>query len=159
MRAPEAPDCEPYAQLRMSERAKGLGGPISRAEAFAKFAELLDHWKLRGFGRWIVADKRTDQPLGLVGLMHSDDWPEPEIAWAVFENGEGKGIAYEAALATRNYAYNSLGWKRVISLIMPDNVRSIALARRLGAVFEDYFQHESLGQMEIWRHLSPEELA
>ena len=41
---------------------------------------------------------------------------------------------YEAAVAARRYAYDTLGWTRPVSYIHPDNARSIALAERLGCV-------------------------
>lgn len=156
LRAPAMGDFEAYAEFRGSDRAKFVGGPYSRAQAFDQLAELIGHWALRGYGRWMVADKRTDQPLGVVGLFYPDDWPEPEIAWSVFEAGEGKGIAYEAAIASRAYAYDTLGWTTAISCIDTANARSVALGQRLGAVYEGDFDHPTLGAMNIWRHPAPE---
>ncbi len=80
LRAPRASDYEPFVAFRMSERALGVGGPYTRTEAFDQFGELFGHWVVRGFGRWLVADRQTDEALGVVGLMHPPDWPEPEIA-------------------------------------------------------------------------------
>jgi len=152
MRAPQLSDFEDYAEFCSSDRAKGVGGPYNRGQAFDRLCEVAGHWLLRGYGRWLVADIATDQPLGIVGLMYPEDWPEAEIAWTVFESGEGKGIAYEAALATRRYAYDVLGWKTVISCTMTDNPRSIALAQRMGAVQEPSYQHPRLGELHVWRH-------
>lgn len=159
LRAPRLSDLDLYAAFRGSERARVLGGPYSRADSFVQLASLIGHWGLRGFGRWMVADRQTDEPLGVVGLYHPEDWPEPEIAWSVFASAEGKGVAHEAALAARDYAYRILGWTRVVSLIVPGNVRSVALARRLGAVVEGQHRHATLGTQDIWRHAGPEALA
>ncbi|MEJ6404005.1 GNAT family N-acetyltransferase [Yoonia sp. 2307UL14-13] len=159
MRAPRWDDFEAYAAFRGSDRAKLLGGPFTRAQAFNQLAEIIGHWTLRGYGRWMVADHKTDEPLGIVGLYYPEDWPEPEIAWSVFENAEGRGVAYEAALAARDYAYNTLGWTTAISLIEPANERSVALGRRMGCTDGETYQHETLGLMHIWRHPSPEDLA
>lgn len=152
LRAPYASDFEAFSEFRMSERASSVGGPYTRAEAYAQFGELFGHWVLRGFGRWIVADRETDEPLGLVGLWFPEGWPEPEIAWSVFKGGEGKGIAFEAAIAAREHAFSILGWTTAISLIVDDNPRSYALARRLGANFEAPYEHPILGSMQVWRH-------
>ena len=159
LRAPLASDFEPFVAFRMSERASAVGGPFTRSEAYGQFGELFGHWVLHGFGRWIVADRVSDEPLGVVGLWFPEDWPEPEIAWSVFEGGEGKGIAFEASFAAREFAYSALGWTTAISLIVEDNLRSFALARRLGAEFEAPFQHPVLGSMQIWRHPGPDNLA
>jgi ribosomal-protein-alanine N-acetyltransferase len=156
LRSPLASDFEPFAAFRMSDRASGVGGPFTRSEAYVQFGELFGHWILRGYGRWVVADVKSNEPLGVVGLWYPEGWPEPEIAWSVFEQGEGKGIAFEASLAAREFAYSKLGWRTAISLILEDNPRSFALARRLGAEFEAPFQHPKLGSMQIWRHPGPE---
>ena len=158
LRCAELRDFEAYAAFRMDPvRTQGVGGPCSRAAAFDKLGEIIGHWHLRGFGRWIVADKTTDRALGVVGLFHPDDWPEREIAWSVFAEGEGKGIAYEAALASRKYAYEKLGWTTAVSMVTKGNDRSAALALRMGAVLECDYQHPDIGVMEQYRHLSPED--
>lgn len=152
MRAPRASDYKPFVEFRMSERAQGVGGPFTRSEAYGQFGELFGHWILHGFGRWVVADRMSNEPLGVVGLWYPEGWPEPEVAWSVFANGEGKGIAFEASLAARDFAYSTLGWTTAISLIMEGNTRSFTLAERLNATFERTFQHPTLGAMQIWRH-------
>ncbi len=153
LRAPVMADFETYAAFRMSDRAAPLGALSSRAEAFDILCAVTGHWQLRGFGRWIVADRASDAPLGLVGLFQPMSWPEPEIGWQVFNGAEGKGYAAEAAIASRHYAYEVLGWHRIVSLILPSNARSLALARRLGAEHEADFEHETFGSMQVWRHL------
>jgi RimJ/RimL family protein N-acetyltransferase len=159
LRAPRATDFDAYAAFRGSERARILGGPYSRSEAFEQMAALVGHWHLRGFGRWMVADLGTDTPLGVVGLFHPEDWPEPEIAWSVFDAAEGRGIAHEAAVAARTYAFDTLGWSTAVSLVAPANGRSAALARRLGAWRDGHFLHPRHGVLDIWRHAASAEAA
>jgi RimJ/RimL family protein N-acetyltransferase len=155
LRCPQMSDFDAYADFRMGPRANFVGGAKTRDECFIKFGEIIGHWHLRGFGRWLVADRTTDAPLGIVGLYHPEDWPEREIAWSLFDAGLGRGVAYEASLAAREYAYTALGWTTAASLIVADNTRSIALAKRLGATFEKTYAHPTLGDMQIWRHLTP----
>lgn len=159
LRAPCRADFEAYAAFRGSERARLLGGPYPPGEAFEQLAALVGHWQLNGFGRWIVADRATDAALGVVGPFFPADWPEPEIAWSVFETAEGRGIAYEAALAARAWAYDRLGWTTAISLVAPENTRSAALARRLGCREDGMHAHTSYGRLTVWRHPAPEEAA
>jgi len=159
LRAPKPSDFEPYAEFRADPmRTQGLGGPNTRAQAFDHLSEIIGHWHMRGFGRFLVADKSTDTPLGVVGPFFPEDWPEPEIAWSVFAAGEGKGIAFEAAQAARTYAYNTCGWTTAISMITDGNTRSIALAERMNCTREDDFEHPEYGLMQVWRHPSLEVL-
>jgi RimJ/RimL family protein N-acetyltransferase len=159
LRAPMPADFEGYAAFRQSERTRVLGGPNPRDEAFHMFCALVGHWHVRGYGRWMVADRETDAPLGIVGIYYPDDWPEPEIGWSVFDGAEGKGIAFEAAMAARSYAYEVLGWQRIVSLIVPQNTRSAALARRMGCSIEGQYAHPHYGAMDVWLHQSPGRLA
>lgn len=159
LRAPGARDFDTYAAFRGSERARSLGGPFTRAQAFTQFAALIGHWELRGFGRWIVADMASDEPLGVVGILCPIGWPEPELAWSLFDGAEGRGIAQEAALAARDHAYGPLGMKSLISLVASDNPRSEALARRLGARPEGTTDVPNHGPTPVWRHPSAEVLS
>ena len=91
LRAPKQSDFDAYAEFSGSERAHHVGGPIPRREAWTKFCSLPGQWQLLGYGRWIIADKTTDEPMGVTGIFPPIEWPEPEIAWSVFESGEGSG--------------------------------------------------------------------
>lgn len=156
LRAPIAADIEPYLAFCASPRAAILGGPFSRAQAFQRLAGVAGHWHLRGYGRWIVADRETDAPLGVVGPFFPEGWPEPEIAWTVFDEAEGRGIAFEAAQAARIFAYGTLCWPGAISCIAPDNHRSQALAERLGCRPDGAWRHPDGFDLVIWRHPAPE---
>ncbi|WP_226782859.1 GNAT family N-acetyltransferase [Oceaniglobus trochenteri] len=156
LRAPKASDLPDYTAFRMSDRTAFLGGPFTEAQAFDQLGEIIGHWHLRGMGRWIVADGETDAPLGIVGFFFPVFWPEPELAWSVFEAGEGRGVAYEAALAARAFAYDSLGLTTLISCVDPLNTRSVALAKRMGGWPEGSFEHPDKGTIHVWRHPGPE---
>lgn len=152
LRAPGARDFDAYAAFRASDRARFVGGPFSRADSFTPFCALFGHWQVRGYGRWIVADRAEDRALGLVGLHFPEGWPEPELAWSLFDGAEGRGIALEAARAARDFARDRLGWTTAISLIAPGNARSIALAERLGAVHDGDHDHLHYGRLRRYRH-------
>ncbi|MEM7642387.1 MAG: GNAT family N-acetyltransferase [Pseudomonadota bacterium] len=155
LRGPRLSDFEAHAAFRASDRAALVGGPDSRATAWTHFTSLTGQWLLRGYGRWIVADRATDAPLGVVGLHHPDDWPEPELAWSLYAPGEGRGLASEAALAARAHAYDTLGWTTLLSFVDPANTRSMALARRLGCTPGGTHRHPDLGPIHIMRHPAP----
>ena len=118
-----------------------------------KFDGLTGHWLHRGYSMFILADRVTDAPLGSAGPWFPEGWPEPEIGWSIWDQGaEGRGLAHEAALATRAYAYENLGWTTAISLILDGNVKSQALALRMGCHLESDFTHEQFGKCNIYRH-------
>ena len=159
LRLPKASDLDAHIAFRASPRSKGVGGPYDAPSSYHHLEGIIGQWQLRGYGRWMVADKETDAPLGVVGPMYPIEWPEPEIAWSVFAEAEGRGIAHEAALAARAYVYDTLSWETVISCTTEDNTRSIALAKRMGAVADTPFDHPEYGRLLVWRHPSREALA
>lgn len=90
--------------------------------------------------------------------MYPEGWLEPEVGWVMMDHAEGRGVADEAALAARHFAFHRLGWPTAISLIDPENARSIRPAQRLDCRFEGMFRHVRLGATEIWRHPAPGQL-
>jgi RimJ/RimL family protein N-acetyltransferase len=81
--------------------------------------------------------------------------PEPELAWGLFDGFEGHGYAQEAALAARDHARTAIGLGPLASFIEPENTRSIALAKRLGAWFGGVFEEDGK-TLHIYRHPMPE---
>ncbi|SMX45600.1 GNAT family N-acetyltransferase [Actibacterium lipolyticum] len=158
LRGPEAADFEPFASFYEDARSGGFGGPLSRDKAWRSFATNIGHWALHGYGLWTVVDTASGQPCGVCGLWNPEGWPEPEIAWAIYEAFEGKGIAYEAALRVREHAYTTLGWTTVTSNIIPGNARSVALAERMGATFERAYENPAMGTDHLYRHPSAKEV-
>ena len=138
-----------------TDRARFVGGALHPHEVWRAVASQIGHWHLRGFGPFAVEEKATGDYCGHVGPWYPADWPEPEISWTLMPSAEGRGIGYEAAMASRDWAYGTLGWRTAISLIDPSNRRSIALAERMGAQRDGSFQHYRYGEMGIWRHPHP----
>lgn len=134
LRAPSLADFEPYAEFWASPRALWQGGPKTRTAAWREFACDVACWSLRGFGAWSVEPKAGGAWLGTVGLFQPEDYPEPEIGWTLAPAAEGRGIAFEASRAARDWAYRVFGLTTLVSYIDPANTRSIRLAERLGAV-------------------------
>ncbi|MGB3553603.1 MAG: GNAT family N-acetyltransferase [Jannaschia sp.] len=151
LRAPRPADLAPFAAFYASDAARFVGGPRAEWETWRYLCEVIGHWHLRGYGRWIVTAQDDDAALGLIGLHAPLDWPEPEVGWMLWD-GRGRGIATEAARAARDWAYGTLGMTTLISSIDPGNAASIALATRMGAAREGVFTHPKYGPVDIWRH-------
>jgi len=91
----------------------------------------------------------------MVGFFDPEGWPEPELGWTLFAGFDGHGYAQEAAICTRDWAYASLGWASVISIIPIGNADSVKLAKRLGAKFESNWTYPSGDGAHIYRHPGP----
>jgi len=148
----ESTDFEPYAAFYSSEITKYYGGPLDRAKAWRAAAAMMGHWVIRGYGAWAVEEKATGDFCGIVGLWNPEGWPAREITWAIVENKQGLGIAIEAAEISKRYAYETLGWEDVYSCISAENIASIRLAEKLGALLDFEVQDEMRGRMVVYRH-------
>lgn len=162
LRAPQSGDWPHWesAALAGDGRFDHIGGPFDGLTAWRALCHLTGHWVHRGFGMFIWRAKGDDTPLGMTGPWAPESWPEPEIGWTVWSAGaEGKGLAHEAAVAARAFAYQSLGWTTAVSYIAPGNTRSIRLAERLGCVLDRDAPGLPLKETQVWRHPGPEALA
>ncbi|MBK0400722.1 GNAT family N-acetyltransferase [Limibaculum sp. M0105] len=136
LRAPRVEDFEPYAAFYASDRSVYQSGPLDRIRAWRDFASCAGLWAIRGYGAWAIEDRETGDYLGEVGLYHPINYAEPELGWMVVPRAEGRGVAFEASLAARNWAWQARGLGPLISYIDHGNDRSIRLAERLGAVLD-----------------------
>ena len=94
------------------------------------------HWTLRGYGTWAVEETATGAMVGRIGLHNPEGWPGLEVGWTLARSVWGLGYATEGGRASIEFAWNELGADRVISIIDPENKRSIAVAERLGETYD-----------------------
>ena len=137
LRAPAPQDADGFVAFYGTERSKFTGGPLHPRMAWNFFCTEIGHWAIHGFGMFSVTLRGEDSAIGLVGHWYPPGWPEKEVGWLMTDPAaEGHGYAQEAARASIDHAYGTLGWDTVVSYIDPENQRSIALAERLGATLD-----------------------
>lgn len=153
LRAPRLDDAEPYMAIMMSDRAVHMGGPFSHEMAWFDFCAETVSWQLRGYGPFSMVEKATGRFVGMSILHHAACDPEPELGWMVTTDGESQGYAFEAAIATRDYVFDTLGWDSIVSYIAPGNNRSVGLAKRLGAQSDpDAVRPDECPECLVYRH-------
>ncbi|MEO6244757.1 MAG: GNAT family N-acetyltransferase [Opitutaceae bacterium] len=151
LRAFTQADLEPYFDMCSDPEVVkylGDGTTLSRTDAWRHLAIFLGTWQLRGYGMWAAEEKTTGRFVGRVGYLHPAGWPGIELAWALARQFWGLGLASEASRACLNYGFTACKFDHVISLIQPQNSRSIAVAERLGA------RHESSTEVFGKAHLT-----
>ena len=113
---------------------------------------MMGHWIIRGYVAWALEEKASAEFCGIVGLWNPEDWPELEITWAIVTEKQGQGFAAEAAIRSREFAYETLAWDCVFSCISADNIASIRLAEKLGAKLEREVVSDVRGKILVYRH-------
>lgn len=136
LRALRESDLDAYAAMSLDPEVMRFlsagGGLLSRADAWRQMSTYLGHWALRGYGTWAVEERATGAFVGRVGLQNPEGWPDRELGWTIARSFWGRGYASEAARASIGFAFETLQWSHLVSLIHPDNHRSARVAERLG---------------------------
>ena len=127
----------------------GDGSTATREETEQSIVRWLERWEADGIGLCAMEIRATGEVVGRTGFLVWDtsDWTtstlaaageraEVEIGWTVAREHWGQGYATEAALALRDWGVAERGLSRLISLIRPDNVRSVRVAEKIGESLE-----------------------
>lgn len=104
-------------------------------------------YAMDGFGFWL-ATRKDDEPVGQAGLLMQDldGSRQVGLGYLVHRPFWRQGFAYEACAGILDYAFETLGVRRVVCPIRPENQPSRRLAEKLDMVAErqtEYagFQH------------------
>lgn len=85
-----------------------------------------------------VIDKKSNQLIGSCGFFPQQiqGMAELELGYRLLKNYWGQGLATEAAMAMKAYAFNEMGLTRLISLIEAENIASVRVAEKNGFKLE-----------------------
>ena len=150
-----ASDWDAFAEMSADPevmRHIGAGGPLSRDDAWRGMAGMLGQWALRGYGMWAIEERASGRVVGRAGFIDPPGWPGFELGWLLAREFWGRGYAREAAQAALYVGFSLLGRESAISLIRPDNGRSIRLAEALGATRIEPLQDFMGGPTLVYRH-------
>ncbi|MBY0520894.1 MAG: GNAT family N-acetyltransferase [Sphingomonas sp.] len=134
LRVPEASDLDGWCRMSADEETmRFIGGTTARSGTWRYLCTMRGAWAIKGFAMFSVIEKASGAWVGRIGPWEPEGWPGKEVAWGLAPQFAGRGYAYEAAVASMDYVFDTLGWADVIHTIDPANARSIALAKRLGS--------------------------
>ncbi|MFB5089065.1 GNAT family N-acetyltransferase [Psychrobacillus sp. PGGUH221] len=98
----------------------------------------INNYAKHGVGLWVVEDRVSGEFLGQCGIVPQeiDGIVEMEIGYLFVRRFWGTGYATEAALACKNYGFEQMGLRKMVSLIDVNNLPSIKVAERIGMKVE-----------------------
>lgn len=118
-----------------------LGGqPMPAEDAWNRLLRYAGHWAYFDFGMFAVFETSSGRFIGETGLadfhrgLGHDFDGVGEAAWVFTSESQGRGYAYEAAMAALKWYGSSADRHRTVCLIAPDNRPSLILAEKLGYV-------------------------
>jgi ribosomal-protein-alanine N-acetyltransferase len=123
-----------HAMFSDPEHMMWYPAPFDRESTRAWLDRQITAYSTRGYALWIVEDRASGTFLGTAGptlqIVEEDD--EVEIGWHTRPGRKGEGIAPEAAVAARDWAFANLDVDHVISLVRPENRASVRVAEKIG---------------------------
>ena len=114
-------------------------GTLTLEETREELEWFLDgHPRHPELGLWATIHKETGKFIGRCGLLpwEIDGIHEVEVAYMIARPFWGQGLASEAARGILSYAFETLGFTRLICLMDPANLASRRVAERLGMMLE-----------------------
>lgn len=115
---------------------------LNRLETEAWVNRVLASYERHGFGLWACLLKSTGALVGQCGLFFQeniDGKSEVEIGYLFLRQVWNQGFATEAAKACMDYAKKTVGLRRIISVIRPENYPSRRVAEK-----NDLFQEKEI---------------
>lgn len=115
------------------------GVPSTREASWSRFLRYIGHWRLMGFGYWVIVDKNSGRFVGEIGFADYQRDMQPsmdnmaEMGWVLSPEFHGKGYASEAAESALAWADDNLQ-RPVCCIIAPENVPSLRLADKNGFI-------------------------
>lgn len=112
----------------------GDGRPVSRDIIADKILEWIELYQQQHYGLMALVIKEKNELIGFCGLIHQtvDGENYIELGYRLDEPYWEKGIATEAAVAVRDYAFNELDIPMLISIIHHHNDASKRVAKKVG---------------------------
>jgi RimJ/RimL family protein N-acetyltransferase len=106
---------------------------LQEAEDIVRY--VINQYDKNGYGRLMVVEKETGNPIGWCGLKYHYDTLETDLGYRFLQTQWGKGFATEASLACVDYGFNILKLKRIIGNAMLENTASINVLKKVGMTF------------------------
>ncbi|MBN1512046.1 MAG: GNAT family N-acetyltransferase [Phycisphaerae bacterium] len=115
-------------------RYVGVGRTRTREETRAKLTEMIEAESRQGYGVWATVERASGTLIGRCGLMtwEIEGQHELEVVYLFARPHWGRGFATDAAIAIRDYGFETLRQRRLICLVYRQNRASRRVATKAG---------------------------
>jgi RimJ/RimL family protein N-acetyltransferase len=128
-------------------------GPLKEEQIKQFVRKEISVFQEKGMAILAVLCKVSGSLIGYCGVhwLNIDGEVLPELTYRFAFSFWGKGFATEAAHAVKTYSIEKKQMSNLVSIIDPENVRSIRVAEKLGAVFWKETKYEHL-HIRVYQH-------
>jgi ribosomal-protein-serine acetyltransferase len=118
---------------------------LTAEELEALVKELLDLWEQDDFYMFFVIDEGTREIVGVTFLNHVNRmYQMANLGYAIRTSRTREGIATKAAKLAARYGFEKLGLQRIEIVVTKDNVPSLKVAEKVGALREGLLRNRLL---------------
>lgn len=116
-----------------------------------------DAFERHGFGRWGCVYKPDGQVIGFSGFKYLPELDEVDLGYRLLPAYWGRGLATESCLACIQFGFEVIGLSHIIALVLPENVRSIRVAQKVGMrdtgliPIDERWAHRFVLEQQTWR--------
>ena len=110
--------------------------------------KIIDHWEKNKFGDFIVFDKKTLKTIGFGGLHYKIDGGNINISYIINKEYWGQGLGREIAQTLIVYGFDTLGLKKIVAEIDPQNTPSIKLVEKCGFQYNRTIKYGGFERLE-----------
>ncbi len=123
-----------YAIYSDVDTMKYYPEPYSEEKVRALIERCMEQYSENGHCLWAVILKSENRLIGDCGIIRQvvNGNPENEIGYHLHKDYLHMGFATEAAMACRNLGFNHFKYRKLISLVRPENIESGRVAERIG---------------------------
>jgi|SRR6516165_3766722 len=130
-------DVDGIAELLADREAtRFIGSVKSRQAAADSVSAMREAFAARGWGTLAVVPRDQRSCVGYCGVRPLPHTAEIEIAFALQQRYWNQGYATEAAAASIDVAFKSLGIRSLVATVYPDNKPSLRVLEKLGMRLE-----------------------
>jgi RimJ/RimL family protein N-acetyltransferase len=129
-----------------------IGPPLDDDQSKAMIERSRLSWNENGFGKFAVEVPDVADFIGYIGLaippFHSNFTPCVEIGWRLASQYWGYGYATEGAKAVKDFAFNNIGLREIVSFTTLRNYRSRRVMEKIGLIRDqrDDFDHPNISK-------------
>ena len=85
-----------------------------------------------GYGRWGCVYKPDSKVIGFSGFKYLPELDEIDLGYRFLPEYWGRGLATESGIACIRYGFETLGFDRIVGLVVAENAGSVRVLAKLG---------------------------
>lgn len=126
-----------------------LGGRRTREQVREILVRERAQWDEVGFTLWWWRERAAGEVIGCAGLNRNDVEGEPvvEVGWSFNPERWGDGLATEAAKASLEWGFDTVGVDEIVAFTMPENHASRRVMEKLGMEYVRDFERKGFPQV------------